>query len=195
MWWQSGMRPLVRVVSRDWWLAVSRASYKDTSFFLFELLFSGVLCLLPLIYHHCFFLLVHIQPAPAQTLMILSKLPRGRRTNSATCYIFVKRHSFPPKQSRNLLSLCPISPYLCLNAMISLFLFTSFNYSLVLSRHGREKTLSKKSFSHRCRWERRERERWIKSTECTNVFIRMFKRGKKTNSIKRATLELNSSWF
>lgn len=38
-----------------------------------------------------------------------------------------------------------------------------------------------------------ERERWIKSTERTNVFIRMFKRGEKTNSIKRATLELNSS--
>lgn len=72
----------------------------------------------------------HIQRARAQTLMILSKLPCGRRTNSATCYIFVKRHSFPLKQSGNLLSPCLISPCLCLKAIISFAFFFFYKFQL-----------------------------------------------------------------
>lgn len=123
---QSGLRSLVLITSCDWWLTVSAASYKDSTFFL-SLSLSRCYSLAFSVYSYWFTTTVssfpHIQRARAQTLMILSKLPCGRRTNSATCYIFVKRHSFPLKQSSNLLSPCLISPCLCLKAIISLAFF------------------------------------------------------------------------
>lgn len=84
-----------------------------------------------------------------------------------------------------LLSPCPVSSRLGLKAIISLAVsffffsfFTSLNYSLVLSRHGRKKTLSKKKkFLPKMKMRaKRGRSKAPNGTEHTNVFIRMWKK-------------------